>query len=347
MLSNKDIIVRALIGLIFFFFFVRIIGPGLFHLLRSRMGSQKPDNDIDTMIRKQKERLRAQYGLPQSSVSDGHRETALSTGSIRENEKVPATPVIENLYKETRWGGGDFLKSIQALITKNYSYTIAESKINAFILLSEKRHFLRYLSSANQNSSESIKNYLSLLLIFMILVEEIRSKDYFLLSKFAKKCNLLPSEFALALQMKILSQLNGKKNLSEDKLYSDALILHQFSEETLTDALDSILKKEANIWAKGHSLFIEELALHLNFATILNPLPKLNHKKDIETARQILGVDENATKEDIKKSYKKLALTRHPDKITSLKLPSTVEKRAAKNFTMIQEAYDILIELKK
>lgn len=347
MLSNKDIIVRALIGLIFFFFFVRIIGPGLFHLLRSRMGSQKQDNDIDTMIRKQKERLRAQYGLPQSSATDVFRENALTSEFKRESEKVPVSPVIDSLYKETKWGGGDFLKSVQALITKNYSYTIAESKINAFILLSEKRNFLRYLSSSNQNSAESIKNYLSLLLIFMILVEEIRSKEYFLLSKFAKKCSLPAAEFALALQMKILSQLSGKKNFTEEKLYSDALILHQFSEDTISEAQDTILKKEANIWAKGHSLFIEELALHLSFATILNPLPKMNHKKDVETARIILGVDENATKEDIKKSYKKLALTKHPDKITSLKLPATVEKKAAKNFTMIQEAYDILIELKK
>lgn len=56
----------------------------------------------------------------------------------------------------------------------------------------------------------------------------------------------------------------------------------------------------------------------------------------------ILNLDHNASQEDIKKSYKKLALKYHPDKNNNNEL-------SKKNFLKIKNAYDILsnIELKK
>lgn len=349
MLANKDIIIRVLVGFFFFFFALRVLGPVFLNFLKRKMpGHYEPENDIDAMIRKQKERIRLQYGIPVSSSTDAGRinDKQLSTISAHDKDESPKTAVIESLYKETRWGGGEFIKSIQSLVAKNYSYTVAESKINAFILLSEKRKFLKYLSHENQNNLEAIKNYLSMIMVFMMMVEEVRTKDFTLIAKMAKKCHVTPEAFALALQIKILTVLSAKKNLPEDRLYSESIILHQFSEDTMVDATEILLKKEANIWAKGHSLFIEELALHLNYAVILSSSVKITHKKDVENARLILGVDEDDSLDDIKKTYKKLALTRHPDIIASQKLPKSIEKKAAQNFTMIQAAYDLLTTYK-
>ena len=64
MLHNKEIIVRIIIGTVFFIIFVKVVGPVIFEVLKGKIpGPRNPDNDIDHMIKRQKERLRAQYGI--------------------------------------------------------------------------------------------------------------------------------------------------------------------------------------------------------------------------------------------------------------------------------------------
>ncbi|MBW1723099.1 MAG: J domain-containing protein [Deltaproteobacteria bacterium] len=61
-------------------------------------------------------------------------------------------------------------------------------------------------------------------------------------------------------------------------------------------------------------------------------------KKD---PREILGVSRNATREEVKRAYRKLASRYHPDKLTHLGEEFRV--LAERKFKEIREAYDVLM----
>ena len=69
-------------------------------------------------------------------------------------------------------------------------------------------------------------------------------------------------------------------------------------------------------------------------------LPRLRRDRVSEDLYQTLGVSRNATKDDIKKAHRKLALKYHPDK-------NPDDKVAAEKFKLIQEAYDVLSDDEK
>lgn len=120
-----------------------------------------------------------------------------------------------------------------------------------------------------------------------------------------------------------------------------------YSEDILKLASEKIFNREANLWAKGPSLFFEEMTLVLNYASILLPLPKLKDKNDINTAAEILGLTLESSLDDTKKAYKKLSLSMHPDKVIAQKLPKFLESKAIQKYNSIQEAYNIVLSSKK
>ncbi|MHC1778893.1 MAG: TerB family tellurite resistance protein [Bacteroidales bacterium] len=58
----------------------------------------------------------------------------------------------------------------------------------------------------------------------------------------------------------------------------------------------------------------------------------------IESAYQILEIDKNATDDEVKKSYKRLAIKHHPDKVSHL--GADVQKASEERFKSIAEAYE-------
>jgi DnaJ like chaperone protein len=60
--------------------------------------------------------------------------------------------------------------------------------------------------------------------------------------------------------------------------------------------------------------------------------------KDNSSAYKILEVDKNASDDEIKKAYKKLAIRNHPDKVAHL--GEDIRKEAEEKFKKVNEAFE-------
>jgi DnaJ-domain-containing protein 1 len=309
---NKQIIIRLIISFAFIGFALRILTPLLYGFFKKKLSGQNNVNDIDWLIKNQKEQLKSQYGLI---------TPAPSTNQIPESKSL--TPEIAQN------------------ISQHYSYSIHDSKINNFLEMIEKRKILNFLPAKFQHSKTHEINFLSQALLLFLIKDEIIKRSFTMSQVLAKKLDMSLYDLTMGVQIKILLHMNAEVR-TEEQVFGEDYILSNFTEEKISSALDSILQKEAHLWAQGPSLLFEELSLYFHYASIVEPLPLLRGKNDYKTAALILGCQETDSLDEIKKKYKKLALEKHPDKISAQKLPPKLEKKGLLNFSRIQEAYEIL-----
>lgn len=69
-------------------------------------------------------------------------------------------------------------------------------------------------------------------------------------------------------------------------------------------------------------------------------------KNDLKNAFGVLGVNESATREEVKRAYRKQMNEYHPDKLVSKGLPESMLKAATAKTQEIKEAYDLIKRLK-
>jgi len=320
---NKQIIIRLVISFVFIAFALRVLIPIIMTFLKRKLSSQSSQSDIDWMIKKQQDQLRAQYGITNPT---GQKQSS--------KESTPPNTAITS-----------YLKEVSQNISHNFSYTVGENKIQNFLTGADRRKIINFLSSKNQQNPLQKINFLSQALLVSLLTDEIIKKNFTMSQVFAKKLSISLYELSMGVQIKILLHMK-ETNRTEEQVFSENYILHTFPEDQINFAIDSIIQKESNLWAHSPSLLFEELSLYFHFASIVEPLPDIKNKADKQAALIILGCKENEPFDIIKKKYKKMALEKHPDKIMAQKLPPKLEKKGIDNFKKIQEAYEILSQEK-
>jgi DnaJ like chaperone protein len=89
---------------------------------------------------------------------------------------------------------------------------------------------------------------------------------------------------------------------------------------------------------KSEMNLIEQIAGYMGLSDKDYESLKAMHYKDTDAAYKILETDKSATDEEIKKTYRRMAMKYHPDKVRGL--GEQHEKSAQEKFIKVQEAYE-------
>ena len=72
----------------------------------------------------------------------------------------------------------------------------------------------------------------------------------------------------------------------------------------------------------------------------VNSVIAMFYKENDESAYAVLGISPNATDDEVKSAYRRMAMKNHPDKVATL--GPEVQKAAEEKFRQIQDAYEVI-----
>ncbi|MEA2060345.1 MAG: TerB family tellurite resistance protein [Thermodesulfobacteriota bacterium] len=111
--------------------------------------------------------------------------------------------------------------------------------------------------------------------------------------------------------------------------------------ELMMDVLFRVSSADGAISSKEEVLLLTA-ARTFNFSDSDYERLKSRYVKVVDKYYAVLNCDKNASNEEIKKQYRKLASEYHPDKIASKGLPEEFTAFASEKFQAIQEAYETI-----
>ena len=340
-MEHSEIITKLLVTLIITYASIKFITP-IFQILWSQFfnNPQKSNVDLDILIERQKQLLR--HGLtrkePNPSKDKPHPNKTLAAYQARfqtltSQESIDDIKKIFSLFKNLQWGEGTPFESIKKNIEKEFNVSIVQFKTVALLKRFIETDFLLSRKGSTLPSYQEIMNTLEMAAIVHELLDESLSQEYNLIKNLSSRWNVSCSDITKGLLLFL------KPNAQKDILNNNIAISEKYRSNIF-----SIIKSDDNKFFRSKKDFFNSLNSKSNFFAILLPLNAPNDKNDVDTARKIFYADKKTPLEDIKKVYKQLVATRHPDKLPSYGIPNEFESIATKNFTIIQESYGIILK---
>jgi DnaJ-domain-containing protein 1 len=350
-----DLIIKAFSLCVLIYIIGKVLAPFLGETLQGLFfGTKKKKNsdiNFDHMIEQKKSMLRGDgstsptgeaYGTTKSRK--GRTEEALHKEYSELSKKQKRNPKEEARYNELKsfmamidslqWGAGPELKSIANKLGQLIGARVEESTLNQnFTQLLQKEVFLGAQGKLKSLSDiqSSLESYTFMFLLFNN--EDVQKAQ-------AKKWSM-----DILCMKKGLMVAFGKKS-------GQASIKNLISQNNVSlpqanpQAIISFLLKSPGVF-KSRLDAANEIKDEAEIFHTLSPMPPLKGKNDREGALKSLGLGPQASLEQIKKQYKKLARLKHPDRLKGKGIPAEFESIATENFTQIKEAYDILIKESK
>lgn len=107
----------------------------------------------------------------------------------------------------------------------------------------------------------------------------------------------------------------------------------------LVHYLFGIAKADGHVSGSELSL-IQDISNMLGIPQVEFESVKNMFYRDVDSDFKVLGIDASATDDEVKKAYRKMAITFHPDKVANM--GEEFQKGAKEKFQKIQESYDAI-----
>jgi DnaJ like chaperone protein len=138
--------------------------------------------------------------------------------------------------------------------------------------------------------------------------------------------------------LKVLKKFLDAKHIPIDQICND--IKTRMPAEVrvqLVHYMFGIAKADGNV-DESEMKVIQNIAQKLGVSQIDFESVKNMFYRDVNSDYKILGIDASATDSEVKKAYRKMAISHHPDKVASM--GEEYQKGAQEKFMKIQEAYE-------
>ncbi len=346
------------LALLALFIFGKVLAPTFGMWLWEKLfGSPKRNNrdlDFDQLIETKKAILRrgepasreGQIQHPQKKsnpTQQKYREafSHLSQKSNRteiEEEKLEQYKFILTLFDALQWGGGKEIHDISQKLSKKIGIRIEDTTVTHLIKKMLKYDWALLRKSNKLPTLNELTPLWECYLFWELILEELWGTGGKLTKSLQSKFHTSQKDLEKAI-ISIFSKIQNPQ-VSPKQILEGKVDL--ITKEKLDVIAPKFLLSEDLKFFQPKKEWLKKLEEEIIFYSSLTPLPPLKNDKDKEGAMRALGVTKEMELEEIKKVYRKLALLKHPDKLSAKGIPKEFEFIATENFALIQRAYDIL-----
>ncbi len=335
---KQEMVIRLIltVGLVF------VVGKIIGNILASfrQQGSERGNyKDIDQLIEREKKMLRMEQGLAENTQREIQKPESKNHSQTLKKYKASNHSVVIKWLEGLQWGTGDEFNFIAGKLNQQYSVQITTTTLGQIFSAMVNRDFL--IKFSELPDKDQVAKLIELKAILDIILEEFQLEQNggSLIESLARSKNVGQWEMARALEM-----IFYQHELSNIKLLKQVLQkpghLKKMSQNQRSDIIWKEMKsadRPANL-----SLFLSRADKFMAQVMPFSPLPTMIDKNDEENALRIFGFQQNPGNDILKKAYKKLATSRHPDKMSGQAMDEELTKIVHNNFSKIQSAWDLL-----